>query len=60
MVGSITSISIRMDMKLKAQADALFAEFGMNISTAFFYFRCVAVKKLIVTHTLFRIIICQY
>ncbi|MGI6435573.1 type II toxin-antitoxin system RelB/DinJ family antitoxin [Syntrophomonas erecta] len=32
---STTNISIRMDAELKAQADALFAELGMNISTAF-------------------------
>lgn len=30
-----TNISIRMDTELKAQADALFAELGMNLSTAF-------------------------
>lgn len=30
-----TNISIRMDANLKAQADALFAELGMNLSTAF-------------------------
>lgn len=30
-----TNISIRMDSELKAQADALFAELGMNLSTAF-------------------------
>lgn len=30
-----TNISIRMDADLKAQADALFSEFGMNLSTAF-------------------------
>lgn len=30
-----TNISIRMDADLKAQADALFAELGMNLSTAF-------------------------
>ena len=32
---SSTNISIRMDADLKAQADALFAELGMNLSTAF-------------------------
>lgn len=32
---STTNISIRMDANLKAQADALFAELGMNLSTAF-------------------------
>lgn len=30
-----TNISIRMDSDLKAQADELFNELGMNISTAF-------------------------
>lgn len=32
---STTNISIRMDADLKARADALFSELGMNISTAF-------------------------
>ena len=35
MAGSTTNISIRMDSDLKAQADEIFAEFGMNLSTAF-------------------------
>ena len=35
MGGSTTNISIRMDSELKAQADELFAELGMNLSTAF-------------------------
>lgn len=35
MAGTTTNISIRMDTDLKAQADALFAELGMNLSTAF-------------------------
>ncbi len=35
MAGSTTNISIRMDSELKQEADALFAEFGMNLSTAF-------------------------
>ena len=30
-----TNISIRMDSDLKAPADALFSELGMNLSTAF-------------------------
>lgn len=30
-----TNISIRMDTKLKKEADALFAELGMNLTTAF-------------------------
>ena len=35
MAGATTNISIRMDSELKAQAEALFAELGMNLSTAF-------------------------
>lgn len=35
MACSTTNISIRMDTELKAQADALFNELGMNLSTAF-------------------------
>ena len=33
-----TNVSIRMDTELKAQADELFAELGMNLSTAFTIF----------------------
>ena len=35
MSGKTTNISIRMDSNLKTQADALFEELGMNLSTAF-------------------------
>lgn len=35
MARNITNISIRMDADLKAQADALFTELGMNLTTAF-------------------------
>lgn len=35
MTNATTNISIRMDADLKAQADELFAELGMNLSTAF-------------------------
>ena len=35
MAGTTTNISIRMDADLQAQADARFAELGMNLSTAF-------------------------
>lgn len=35
MSNSTTNISIRMDADLKAKADALFNELGMNLSTAF-------------------------
>ena len=37
------NVSIRMDTELKAQADELFAELGMNLSTAFNIF-CPAVS----------------
>ena len=36
MAGQTTNISIRMDADLKAQADALFNELGMNLSTILF------------------------
>ena len=35
MSGSTTNISIRMDSELKEQADELFSELGLNLSTAF-------------------------
>lgn len=35
MAGTTTNITIRMDTDLKAEAEALFAELGMNLSTAF-------------------------
>ena len=35
MAGNTTNISIRMDADLKVQADALFSELGMNLTTAF-------------------------
>ena len=35
MAGTTTNISIRMDADLKKQADVLFSELGMNLSTAF-------------------------
>ena len=35
MASKTTNISIRMDSDLKVQADALFNELGMNITTAF-------------------------
>ena len=34
-VANTTNVTIRMDSDVKAQADALFAEFRMNLSTAF-------------------------
>lgn len=35
MARSTSNISIRMDSDLKARADALFSEMGMNLTTAF-------------------------
>ena len=35
MAANTTNISIRMDSALKTQADKLFSELGMNLSTAF-------------------------
>lgn len=35
MAGNTTNISIRMDSDLKEQADELFNELGMNLTTAF-------------------------
>ena len=35
MAGNTTNISIRMDSDLKAQAEILFGEMGMNMTTAF-------------------------
>ena len=34
MAGTTTNICIRMDTKLKTEADALFSELGMNMTTA--------------------------
>ena len=45
MSGPTTNISIRMDTELKAQAEALFNELGMNLSTAFNIFVRQAVRE---------------
>ena len=45
MAGATTNISIRMDSDLKAQADALFGELGMNLSTAFNIFVRLALRE---------------
>lgn len=45
MASNTTNISIRMDADLKAQADALFEELGMNISTAFNIFVRQALRE---------------
>ncbi|HCC36160.1 MAG TPA: type II toxin-antitoxin system antitoxin, RelB/DinJ family [Treponema sp.] len=40
-----TSITIRMDKDLKKQAETLFAEIGMNMTTAFTVFAKTAVRQ---------------
>ena len=45
MSGTTTNISIRMDTELKAQAEALFGELGMNLTTAFNIFVRQAIRE---------------
>ena len=45
MAGSTTNISIRMDADLKAQADELFGNLGMNLTTAFNIFVRQALRE---------------
>ena len=45
MAGTTTNITIRMDTKLKAQADVLFEELGINLSTAFNVFVRQALRE---------------
>ena len=45
MTSATTNISIRMDSDLKAQADQLFNELGMNITTAFNIFVRQALRE---------------
>ena len=40
-----TSVTIRMDEQLKRQAEVLFAELGMNMTTAFTIFTKAAVRQ---------------
>lgn len=42
---STVNISVRMDAKLKKQAEALFDEMGMNMTTAFTIFTKAAVRE---------------
>lgn len=44
-MANTTNISIRMDNDVKAKADALFGELGMNISTAFNIFVRQAIRE---------------
>ena len=45
MSGESTNISIRMDVELKAKAEALFGELGMNLTTAFNIFVRQALRE---------------
>ena len=45
MAGSTTNINIQMDSDLKAQADALVGELGMDLSTAFNIFVRQALRE---------------
>lgn len=45
MAGNTTNISIRVDADLKAQADVLFSELGMDLSTAFNIFVRQALRE---------------
>lgn len=45
MTSTTTNISIRMDSELKAQAEALFGELGMNLTTAFNIFVRQSVRE---------------
>ena len=44
MSGTSTNVCIRIDTELKAQAEALFGELGMNLTTAFNIFLRQAVR----------------
>jgi DNA-damage-inducible protein J len=44
-VADTTNISIRMDVELKKQAEKLFSELGMNMTTAFNIFLRQAVRQ---------------
>ena len=45
MAGATTNITIRMDSDLKAQAEVLFGELGMNLTTAFNIFVRQAIRE---------------
>jgi DNA-damage-inducible protein J len=44
-MNNTTTVSIRMDAGLKKQAEALFDEIGMNMTTAFTIFAKTAVRQ---------------
>ena len=45
MSGTSTNVCIRIDTELKAQAETLFSELGMNLTTAFNIFLRQAVRE---------------
>ena len=45
MSGTSTNVCIRIDTEIKAQAEALFSELGMNLTTAFNIFLRQAVRE---------------
>ena len=45
MMTNISNVSFRIDSDLKAQADALFAELGLNMTTAFNIFLRQSVRQ---------------
>ena len=44
-MATTTNVTIRMDSQLKTQAEALFSELGLNLSTAFGIFVRQAVRE---------------
>lgn len=45
MSANVSNVSFRIDSELKAQADALFAQLGMNMTTAFNIFLRQSVRE---------------
>ena len=45
MSANVSNVSFRIDSELKAQADALFAELGLNLTTAFNIFLRQSVRQ---------------
>ena len=44
-MGNVSNVSFRIDSELKSQADALFQELGLNMTTAFNIFLRQAVRE---------------
>ena len=45
MATKVSNVSFRIDSDLKAQADALFSQLGMNMTTAFYIFLRQSVRE---------------